>query len=69
MFFGPELNETDYKLSPISKLDKMLETYRIICYLIYQISMKRDFGADELTPIMIYIILRWCPRRLFSNMK
>lgn len=31
--------------------------------------MKNDFGADDLTPVLIYTMLRWCPKRIYSNLK
>lgn len=64
-----EFAEIDYKLTPINKSNTVLEAFNMISYVVNIATMKSDFGADELTPIALYIMLRWCPKRIYSNLK
>jgi len=64
------LNEMDNRITPLEKLECMVECFKTITQVLELASAKEGGGgADETLPIMIYVILKACPKRLHSNLK
>jgi hypothetical protein len=64
------LNEMDYRLTPLEKLDCIVECFKTITQVLELASSKEGSGgADETLPIMIYVLIRACPKRIHSNLK
>jgi len=60
----------DNRLTPIDKLDCMIECFKIITQVLELASTKEGAGgADETLPIVIYVLLKAQPKRLHSNLK
>jgi hypothetical protein len=64
------ITKMDEEKSPYDKLKCIASAHKIINNSIKFCSGKdEDAGADDLSPIFQYIILRAKPRRIFSNIK
>ena len=64
------LNQMDYQLTPLEKLDYMVECFKTITQVLELASAKEGGGgADETLPIMLYVLLRASPKRIHSNIK
>jgi hypothetical protein len=59
----------DEEKSPYAKLKCVLSAYKNLNNCIHFCSGKQDAGADDITPIFVYILVRSKPRRMFSNIK
>ena len=60
----------DNRITPLEKLECMVECFKTITQVLELASAKEGGGgADETLPIMIYVILKACPKRLHSNLK
>ena len=57
-------------ITPIEKLDYMIDCFKTIIHVLSLTSSKEESaGADESLPILIYVILKAAPTRLYSNIK
>lgn len=64
------LNEIDNRITPLEKLDCMMECVKTIAQVLELAATKEGGGgADETLPIMLYVVLKACPRRIHSNLK
>ncbi len=64
------INKIDEEKTPYDKLKCIASAHKIINNCIKFCSGKdEDAGADDLSPIFQYIILRAKPQRIFSNIK
>jgi len=62
------LNQMDNRLTPLEKLDCIVECFKTITQVLELASAKEGGGgADETLPIMIYVLLLACPKRIHSN--
>lgn len=63
------LNSMDNRMTPYEKLECMVECFKIITQVI-DLAASKDGGggADDTLPIMIYVILKACPKRMHSNL-
>lgn len=63
-------NMMDNRMTPLEKLECMVECFKIITQVLELASSKEGGGgADDTLPILIYVMLRACPRRMHSNLK
>mmetsp|Transcript_39057 Transcript_39057/g.34741 ORF Transcript_39057/g.34741 Transcript_39057/m.34741 type:complete len:425 (-) Transcript_39057:1022-2296(-) len=63
------MNQIDNRLTPLEKLECMVECFKIITQVLELASTKEGSGgADDTLPIMIYVLLKACPRRIHSNL-
>jgi Vacuolar sorting protein 9 (VPS9) domain len=63
-------NMMDNRMTPLEKLECMVECFKIITQVLELASAKEGGGgADDTLPILIYVMLRACPRRMHSNLK
>lgn len=64
------MNQIDNRLTPLEKLECMVECFKIITQVLELASTKEGSGGADVTlPIMIYVLLKACPRRIHSNLK
>lgn len=64
------LKKIDLAISPLGKLKNMTECFKtIIDSLTLAANKNEGAGADDCLPILIYVILKALPSRLYSNMK
>ena len=57
-------------MTPIEKLGDIMQCFKVITQVLEAASMKEGSGgADDTLPIMIYVILKACPKRMYSNLK
>lgn len=62
--------EIDHKLTPLGKLNCMLECYKSIAYVVALSSSRGDnASADDILPLFINVILKSFPRRMYSSLK
>jgi len=62
------LNQMDNRLTPLEKLDCIVECFKTITQVLELASAKEGGGgADETLPIMIYVLLLACPKRIHTN--
>lgn len=62
------LNQMDNRLTPLEKLDCIVECFKTITQVLELASAKEGGGgADETLPIMIYVLLSACPKRIHTN--
>lgn len=60
----------DNAMTPLDKLDCMIECFKTIVHVLSLTSPKDESaGADESLPILIYVLLKAAPLRLYSNIK
>lgn len=60
----------DNRASPLEKLECMIECFRTITQVLELAASKEGAGStDDTLPIMIYVIIKACPKRLHSNLK
>lgn len=60
----------DNRLTPLEKLDCIVECFKTITQVLELASAKEGGGgADETLPIMLYVLLIACPKRIHSNIK
>ena len=63
-------NQVDNKLTPLEKLDCIVECFKTITQVSSLSSHKDESaGADETLPLLIYVILKAAPKRIYSNIK
>ena len=64
------LNQMDNEITPIEKLNCIMECFKIITLVLDLAAGKEGSGgADETLPIMIYVVIKACPRRIQVNSK
>lgn len=64
------LRTIDIAVTPISKLKRMTECCSSVTDSLGMAANKREgAGADELLPILIYVLLKAVPAKLYSNIK
>jgi len=60
----------DNRLTPLEKLDCIVECFKTITQVLELASAKEGGGgADETLPIMIYVLLLASPKRIHSNIQ
>mmetsp|Transcript_14569 Transcript_14569/g.12374 ORF Transcript_14569/g.12374 Transcript_14569/m.12374 type:complete len:201 (+) Transcript_14569:2045-2647(+) len=60
--------KTDARITPLDKLKVFVETFKIITQVTELASQKGPSGSDETVPLVIYIVLRAKPKRMYSNL-
>ncbi|MDR3547346.1 MAG: hypothetical protein P4M11_03560 [Candidatus Pacebacteria bacterium] len=65
-----EIRKVDWAPSPQEKLGCYVAAYEIIANGIATFSAgEKIVGADDTTPIIVYLLIRAAPERVFSTMK
>ncbi len=60
----------DNAMTPVEKLEYMIESFKTIVYILSLTSHKEESaGAEDTLPLLIYVILKAAPSRLVSNIK
>jgi hypothetical protein len=59
----------DEEKSPYGKLKCVANAYKILNNCIAFCSGKSDAGADDITPIFMYVLVKAKPKRMFTNIK
>jgi hypothetical protein len=59
----------DEEKSPYGKVRCISSAYKIINNSIAFCSGKDDAGSDDIIPILIYVIIKSRPKRIFTNIK
>jgi len=63
------LKDLDVKIAAKDKAECFNEAFNIIYDVVSVSHLGEGIDKEEMVAIMIYIVLRACPRRLDSNMK
>ena len=64
------LNQINNRITPAEKLQCMQECLRTIAQVLDLSALKEgSVGAEETLPILVYTILKACPKRIHSNLK
>ena len=65
-----EINELDEKIAPWEKLEIFTRTHKIVSdYLSINCKGAEGPGADEINPMMIYLLVKSLQKRLYTNIK
>jgi len=67
-YASKQLSRMDSQITPLEKLDCIMDCFKVITQVLDLAAGKEGSGgADEALPIMIYTVLKACPRRIFTN--
>jgi len=67
-YAAKQLSRMDSQITPLEKLDCIMDCFKVITQVLDLAAGKEGSGgADEALPIMIYTVLKACPRRIFTN--
>lgn len=67
--FHQELNFIDHQIRVFDKLNILLECFRMVSDSCEMASQGATASADVIFSVLVYVVLRACPRRFSSNLK